>query len=77
MVNNTWAGRKLFGYRNLVPADIKAVRDVLIRLAQLASDFPQLSEIEINPLRVFPKGKGAVAVDVRILFNTEKIQSKR
>ena len=66
MLNKTWAGRKLQGFRNLLPADITAVRDVLVRLAQLASDFPQLAEIEINPLRVFPEGKGAAAVDVRI-----------
>ena len=71
MLNKTWAGRKLFGYRNLLPADIKAVRDVLIRLAQLANDFPQISEIEINPLRVFPQGKGAAAVDVRIQVDTD------
>jgi len=66
MLNKTWAGRKLQGFRNLLPADITAVRDVLVRLAQLASDFPQLAEIEINPLLVFPEGKGATAVDVRI-----------
>jgi len=66
MLNETWAGKKLLGFRNLLPADIKAVRDVLGRLAQLANDFPQFSEIEINPLRVFPDGKGAAALDVRI-----------
>jgi acetyltransferase len=66
MLNETWAGKKLLGFRNLLPADIKAVRDVLGRLAQLANDFPQFSEIEINPLRVFPDGKGTAALDVRI-----------
>ena len=66
MLNKTWAGKKLHGFRNLLPADINAVRDVLIRLAQLANDFPQFSEIEINPLRVFLDGKGAKAVDVRV-----------
>jgi len=40
--------------------------NVLLRLAQLAADFPQLAEIEINPLRALPDGQGAVAVDVRI-----------
>lgn len=70
MLNETWAGRKLHGFRNLVPADIKAVRDVLVRIAQLASDFPQFAEIEINPLRVFPEGKGATAVDVRIRLDS-------
>ena len=66
MLQKTWAGRKLEGYRNIPPADIKAVRDVMIRLAQLANDFPQFAEIEINPLRIFPAGKGAAAVDVRV-----------
>jgi len=66
MLNDTWAGKKLLGFRNLLPADIKAVRDVLGRLGQLANDFPQFAEIEINPLRVFPDGKGTAALDVRI-----------
>jgi acetyltransferase len=69
MLDQTWAGRKLLGYRNLLPADISAVKDIMIRLGQLAADFPQFSEIEINPLRVFPDGKGAAAVDVRIRVN--------
>jgi acetyltransferase len=66
MLGRTWAGRKMGGFRNLLPADIKAVREILIRLAQLAHDFPQFAEIEINPLRVFTEGSGAAAVDVRI-----------
>jgi acetyltransferase len=66
MLKKTWAGRKLEGYRNIPPADIIAVRDVMIRLAQLSDDFPQFAEIEINPLRIFPTGKGAAAIDVRV-----------
>lgn len=66
MLEETWAGRKLKGFRNLPPADREAVLDVLLRLAQLAHDFPQLREIEINPLRVLPDHQGAVAVDVRM-----------
>jgi len=65
LLENTWAGRKLHGYRNLPPADRNAVIDVIMRLAQLAADFPLLSEIEINPLRVLPKGDGAYAIDGR------------
>lgn len=66
MLESTWAGTKLRGYRNLLPADIDAVRDTLIRLAQLVADFPDIDEIEINPLRVLSEGKGAVAVDIRV-----------
>ena len=65
MLESTWAGRKLRGYRNLRPAAREAVLDVILRLGQLAADFPQLAEIEINPLRALPEGDGAVAVDVR------------
>jgi acetyltransferase len=65
LVENTWAGRKLRGYRHLPPADRKAVIETLVRLAQLAVDFPRIAEIEINPLSVFPAGMGAIAVDVR------------
>ncbi len=64
MLRRTWAGRKLAGFRNISPADAKAVKDVLMRLAQLAHDLPEISEIEINPLRVLTQG--AVAVDVRV-----------
>jgi acetyltransferase len=41
------------------------VIQALLRLAQLAADFPELAEIEINPLRVLVEGLGAIAVDVR------------
>jgi acetyltransferase len=69
MLDRTWAGRKLRGFRNIPPADRAAVIDVLMRLAQLAVDFPQITEIEINPLRVLLEGQGAFAVDVRASYN--------
>ena len=65
MLDNTWAGQKLSGYRNLSPGDRKATLETLLRLAQLAADFPQLSEIEINPLRILAKDEGVLAIDVR------------
>lgn len=65
LIDGTWAGIKLKGFRHLPAADRAAVRDALIRLARLAADFPQIAEIEINPLRVMPAGQGAFAIDVR------------
>jgi acetyltransferase len=66
LLTATWAGRKLQGFRNLPPADRQAALEVLYRLGQLASDFPQFAEIEINPLRVLPAGQGALALDARL-----------
>jgi acetyltransferase len=65
MLDQTWAGRKLRGFRSLPPADREATIEVLLRLGQMASDLPELVEIEINPLRVFPAGKGVLALDIR------------
>jgi acetate---CoA ligase (ADP-forming) len=65
LIGRTWAGRKLRGYRNLPPADMDQVVDCLLRLGQLAADWPQLAEIEINPLRVLVAGEGVWAIDGR------------
>ena len=59
LLHTTWAGRKLEGFRSLQPGDRAAVLAAIQRLAQLAADWPQIAEIEINPLRVLPGGSGA------------------
>ena len=64
LIDRTWAGRKLAGWRSIPPADRNAVRETLLRLAELVHAHPEIAEIEINPLRVLDKG--AVAVDVRV-----------
>jgi len=66
MVERTWAGQRLRGYRSLPPADREAVIEVLLRLGQLVVDLPQIVEVEINPLRALPEGNGALALDVRL-----------
>ena len=63
LLAETWAGRKLAGYRDIPPADVQTAVDVIVRLGQIAVDFPQLAEIEINPLIVLEQG--AIAVDAR------------
>ncbi|HWR64860.1 MAG TPA: acetate--CoA ligase family protein [Bellilinea sp.] len=68
MVRNTRAGRLLTGFRGMPEADVEAVVETILRLSQLAQDFPQISEVEINPLLVLPKGKGALALDGRVIL---------
>jgi acetyl coenzyme A synthetase (ADP forming)-like protein len=66
LLDATFAGRRLRGYRNSPPADREAALNALLRLAQFAADFPAVAEVEINPLRVQREGQGAVALDVRM-----------
>ncbi len=63
LLEQTWAGRRLRGFRNLPSADRSAVEASLVRLSWLAVDYPDLAEIEINPLIALPQG--VIAVDVR------------
>ncbi len=58
LLESTWAGRKLKGYRNLPPTDSEAVIQVLQRFACLAADFPELAEIEIQPPARARRGRG-------------------
>jgi acetyltransferase len=68
MLEKTWAGRKLRGYRSLPPADRTAALQALLRIARLAADFPQIAEVEVNPLRVLPAGQGVYALDIRVIL---------
>ena len=65
LLDATRAGVRMKGWRGGLPGDRSAVLDVIVRIAQLACDFPSITELEINPLYVLSEGQGAVAVDVR------------
>ncbi|MEK6645458.1 MAG: acetate--CoA ligase alpha subunit [Candidatus Firestonebacteria bacterium] len=56
----------LLGARGEKLSDLEAIYENIFKLAQLALDFPQIIEMDINPLKVGYVGKGAVALDVRL-----------
>jgi acetyl coenzyme A synthetase (ADP forming)-like protein len=66
MIEQTRAYGLLRGARGAAPADIDAIADVLVRVSALATDFPEIIELDINPLMVARRGQGAVATDIRI-----------
>jgi acetyltransferase len=66
LINSSWAGKKLKGFRQNKPADVDAVKEVLVRLGQLMVDHEEIEEVEINPLNVFELGQGALALDMRM-----------
>jgi acetyltransferase len=69
LLDATWAGRRMLGFRNIPAGDRAAALDTVIRLAQLAEDLPEIAEIEVNPLRVLAGKGGALALDVRLKLN--------
>jgi acetyltransferase len=68
MIKNIRGYKILKGYRGEKPSDINVLAECLERLSQLVVDFPELNELDINPLIVHEKGKGAKVVDARILI---------
>ena len=64
LVGRTRVSRLLQGYRDRKPADMGAVVETLIRLAELAADHAEIAEIDINPL--LADSAGVIAVDARI-----------
>lgn len=66
MVRDVKAVSVLQGARGQAPSDIAAIEQCLLRLSQLAGDFPQIAEMDINPLIVHEDNHGAHVADVRI-----------
>ncbi|KAF1714695.1 bifunctional acetate--CoA ligase family protein/GNAT family N-acetyltransferase [Pseudoxanthomonas wuyuanensis] len=65
LIARTRVSRILKAYRDVPAADERAVALVLVKLAQLAADIPEIQELDINPL--LADRDGVVAVDARIV----------
>ena len=62
----------LEGVRGNPPVDKTALVNTLLRVGQLVQDFPEIAELDINPLIVYPDGQGALAIDMRLVLESEK-----
>ncbi len=56
----------LRGVRGEKPSDLEAVSEALLRISQLVAEFPEIVEMDVNPLVVHPRG--AIAIDVRLVI---------
>ena len=62
----------LLGVRGEKRKDIDALADAVLRVGTIIKKFPEISDIEINPLVAYEYGQGVKAVDVRILLSTQE-----
>ena len=74
MMEETKVYQLLKGYRNVPPANIKLLEEIIVRFSQMLVDFPQLKEVDINPL--FINEKEAFAIDARIVIDKERVFAK-
>jgi len=67
MLDGIQAAEILRGVRGAKPVDRAALSSMIERVSSLVSDFPEISEMDLNP--VFATDRGATAADVRIVLN--------
>ncbi len=66
MITQLKAYPLLNGYRNTPPADIDALASILCAVSRLIMDYPEIKELDLNPVMAYPKG--AKTVDARIIL---------
>jgi acetyltransferase len=73
MLGEIRAHALLDGVRGKPALDKAAIVDALLRVGQLVQDFPEIVELDINPLMVYPRGHGAgqsaIAIDMRLILS--------
>lgn len=75
MMRQTRVYAQLKGYRSQAPADLDMIALTLTRIAQIATDFSEVKELDINPL--LASEEGVIALDARIRMGTNGIGSQR
>lgn len=69
MISSIKTNKLLQGVRGEKPSDTKKLSECIQRISQLVTDFPEIKELDMNPVLVFEKAKGCKVLDVRIGLN--------
>jgi acyl-CoA synthetase (NDP forming)/GNAT superfamily N-acetyltransferase len=64
LIRSIKAAPLLLGYRGNPPADLEALRDLLLRVSRLADDLPEITDLDLNP--VIARPDGIFVVDARV-----------
>ncbi len=77
MIGEIRAHALLDGIRGKPAMDKEAIIETLLRIGQLVIDFPEIAELDINPLMVYPQGQGAIAIDMRLVLGETHKESRK
>lgn len=72
MIERTKSYKLLKGARGEKAVDIESIVLSLQRMSQLVIDFPEIEEIDINPLKVRSEGEGSFVVDARLIISKQE-----
>ncbi|MBI4506716.1 MAG: GNAT family N-acetyltransferase [Chloroflexi bacterium] len=66
LIGSIRATKLLHGFRGRPPADVAALRDLLLRVSRLVEEVPEVAELDLNPVMVRAEGQGALVLDARL-----------
>ena len=69
MVRSVKAHQLLEGWRGAKPSDTKSLEELLLRVSAMVEELPQMTELDLNPVKVLEVDKGYVVVDARIMLS--------
>jgi len=72
LMRRTRVWRRLQGYRDRAPADLDALSGILIAVARIVAEIPEVSELDLNP--VVATAEGALAVDARVRVEASDLE---
>lgn len=66
MFEETKGSKIMSGFRGQPPADLELMKTCLSRVSRMLTEHPEVQNLDINPMLIFDKGQGCLAVDVKI-----------
>jgi len=73
LMEGTKVYKLLKGFRNRPPVNLEYLEEILVRLSHLVTDFPEIAEIDINPL--FANENSILALDARVIVRLTDVRS--
>jgi acetyltransferase len=70
VIKETKSYTLLKGIRGELPGDIAALKETILRISQLVTIYPEIAEMDINPILVYKEGEGCQALDVKIALKS-------
>ncbi|NPA96054.1 MAG: acetyl-CoA synthetase, partial [Crenarchaeota archaeon] len=70
MIREIKSYRILEGYRGMPPRDIDAIKQIILKTADIMLKLDKVQDIDLNPVMLYEKGKGAIVVDARVILRT-------
>ena len=65
-IESTKVSKLLAGYRGEAPCDVEEVKEAIKRVARLTLDFPEITELDINPIFVYEEGSSALDIKIKL-----------